>query len=285
MHPDDWHLTEDLDELLDRAGDFLRSEPALHTVPLTVTDALRRRGPHVYGGEPPLFGVLETADGVRAVLLHTPPFPLHVTPLTPDGAGALAARLADAGHPVPGVSGERDTAAALAAAWQRRTGAEAVVHQRQRLYRLDELTVPTPAPEGRARIAGPADRDLLIRWYGEFTDEVGAEPQDPAEWADARVARGGATLWETPDGTPVSLAGATPEIAGQVRIAPVYTPATLRGRGYAGAATAEVSRAARDSGVPEILLYTDLANPTSNALYQRIGYRPVADFAVWRFGG
>ncbi len=81
------------------------------------------------------------------------------------------------------------------------------------------------------------------------------------------------------------MAGATPETAGQVRIAPVYTPAALRGRGYAGAATAEVSRAAREAGVAEVLLFTDLANPTSNGLYRRIGYRPVADFSVWRFAG
>jgi predicted GNAT family acetyltransferase len=79
------------------------------------------------------------------------------------------------------------------------------------------------------------------------------------------------------------MAGATPLIAGQIRVAPVYTPAPLRGRGYAGAATTEVSRAALAAGADEVLLFTDLANPTSNGLYQRIGYRPVADFAVYDF--
>ncbi|MFG2354406.1 GNAT family N-acetyltransferase [Streptomyces sp. NPDC048521] len=286
MRPENWHLTEDLDDFLARAGDFLRSRPALHTVPLTVTDALRRRGLYLYGDEPPLFGTLEAPDGtVRAALLHTPPHAVHVTPLTPQEADALSARLVELGHPVLGVAGERDTAMAFTQAWQRRTGTPGAIHQRQRLYRLAELTVPDPRPEGRARIAGPEDRELLIRWYGEFKDAVGQRAGDPAEWADARLAYGGVTLWETLDGTPVSLAGVTPQTAGQVRIAPVYTPAALRGRGYAGAVTAEVSRAARESGVPEILLFTDLANPTSNALYRRIGYRDVADFTVWEFGG
>lgn len=72
-------------------------------------------------------------------------------------------------------------------------------------------------------------------------------------------------------------------VAGQIRVAPVYTPAHLRGRGYAGAVTAEVGRAAVAAGADEVLLFTDLANPTSNALYQRIGYRPVADFSVYDF--
>lgn len=283
----DWQLTEDLDAFLSRAGDFLRSRPALHTVQLTVTDVLRTRGLHVYGEGSPLFGMLTEEDGtVRAALLHTPPHQLTFTALTAEEADALAAGLLDAGHPVPAVSAERSTVEAFVAAWQRRSGASGELRMRQRLYRLGELVVPEPVPEGRARDVGPADRDLLRRWVVEFSEAVG-EPGfiAPDEWADARIAYGGTTLWETSDGTPVSLAGVTRQVAGQIRIGPVYTPAHLRGRGYAGAATAEASRAARAAGAEEVLLFTDLANPTSNALYRRIGYREVADFAAYRFGG
>ncbi len=286
MRPDNWHLTEDLDEFLARAGDFLRSRPALHTVPLTVADALRRRGLHLYGEEAPLFGLLEADDGtVRAALLHTPPFPVHVTALTPQEADALAARYAELGRQLPGVSAPQETAEHFAAAWRRHTGTAVTADKRQRLYRLGELTEPEPRPQGRARTAAPADRDLLIRWFEEFQEITGGVGQDAGNWADARISHGGVTFWETHDGKPLAMAGATPETAGQVRIAPVYTPAALRGRGYAGAATAEVSRAAREAGVAEVLLFTDLANPTSNGLYRRIGYRPVADFSVWRFAG
>ncbi|MGW7252736.1 GNAT family N-acetyltransferase [Streptomyces sp. NPDC054834] len=280
----DWHLTEDLGEFLYRAGDFLRSRPAPHTVALTVTDALRKRGLHVFGEEAPRFGWLAGPDGaIRAVLFQTPPHPLNITPVTAEEADALAALLLALGHAVPGVSAERETAAAFTAAWQRRTGDRGALRQRQRLYRLGDLTVPEPAPDGRARVAGTADRELLARWFEEFADAVGQRGfQEPGAWADARIATGGITLWETPDGAPVAMAGVTPEVAGQVRVAPVYTPAHLRGRGYAGAATAEVSRVALEAGT-EVLLFTDLANPTSNGLYQRIGYRPVADFAVYGF--
>ncbi|MFY4719071.1 GNAT family N-acetyltransferase [Streptomyces sp. LaBMicrA B280] len=286
MHPESWQLTDDLDDFLARAGGFLRSRPAPHTVPLTVTDTLRRHGLHYYGPGTPLFGTLTAADGtVLATLTRTPPHGLCLTPLTPEQAEALAERLAGLGHRFPEVTAERDTAAAFATAWTRRTGREATVRVRQRLYRLDELTVPEPAPEGRPRIAGPADRELLLRWFGEFAQAVGEGPgRDAGPWADARLSYGGITLWEAADGTPLAMAGATREIAGQVRVAPVYTPAALRGRGYAGAVTAEVSRAARAAGAAEVLLFTDLANPTSNALYQRLGYREVADFAVWAFG-
>ena len=92
----------------------------------------------------------------------------------------------------------------------------------------------------------------------------------------------GLTLWEA-DGVSVSLAGLTRTVAGMVRVGPVYTPPELRGRGYASAATVTVSQAALNAGVREVVLYTDPANPTSNALYQRLGYCPVEDRVVFSF--
>jgi predicted GNAT family acetyltransferase len=280
-----WSLTHDLDGFLARGGDFLRSRPALHTVPLAVTDTLRTRGLDAFGEEAPVFGLLERDGAVRAAFFRTPPQRLNVTSLSGEDADALAACLADLGHEPPGVFGEGDSAAAFAEAWQRRrTGATATPHRRQRLYRLGTLTAPAPAPPGRARTATAGDRGRVARWYEEFAEAIGERTaRAPGAWAEARIAEGGVTLWEAPEGTPVAMATVTPRVAGQVRVATVYTPAHLRGRGYAGAATAEVSRAARDAGADEVLLFTDLANPTSNGLYQRIGYRPVADFAAYDF--
>jgi RimJ/RimL family protein N-acetyltransferase len=283
MRPEDWTFIDDLDDLLARAGAFLRSRPVLHTVPLTVTDTLRTRGLRAYGDEAPYFGVLEREGEVRAAYFRTPPHRLAVTPLAPEEADALAVHLAGLGRPLPGITGERATAAAFAGSWQRLTGATAGPHERNRLYRLGTLTAPGPLPEGRARVAGATDRGQLLRWYGEFMEAVGGSAARAEDWADARISYGGITFWEDTDGTPLAMAGALPMVAGQIRVAPVYTAAHLRGRGYAGAVTAEVSRAALTSGADEVLLFTDLANPTSNALYQRIGYRPVADFAVYDF--
>ena len=68
-----------------------------------------------------------------------------------------------------------------------------------------------------------------------------------------------------------------------VRVLAVYTPPEHRGRGYGGAVTAAVTQAALDAGADDVVLFTDLANPTSNALYQRLGYRPIEDRAVVEF--
>jgi predicted GNAT family acetyltransferase len=100
---------------------------------------------------------------------------------------------------------------------------------------------------------------------------------------DDRLSYGGLTLWEMA-GEPVSMAGLTRPAAGQVRVGPVYTPPSRRGRGDGGAVTAAVSQAARDAGAAEVVLFTDLANPTSNALYQRLGYEAVSDRVIFSFG-
>ncbi|OEJ97692.1 GNAT family N-acetyltransferase [Streptomyces thermolilacinus SPC6] len=223
--------------------------------------------------------------GTGGVLPHPAPPPERHAP-DPEDADALAARPAGLGHPLPGVIAAHDTATAFAAAWQRHTGVTPTLHKRQRLCRLGTLTPPEPLPEGRSRVAGERDRDRLMAWHGEFAAAIGSStPMDPGSWADARIASGRATFWETPDGTPLSMAGVSPMVAGQVRVAPVYTPAHLRGHGYAGAVTAEVSRAALAAGAAEVLLFADVATPTSNGLYRRVGYRPVTDFAVYDFPG
>ncbi|GAA3833838.1 GNAT family N-acetyltransferase [Streptomyces chiangmaiensis] len=282
----DWHFTQDVEEFLDQAEAFLWSEPALHTVQLTVTEMVRTNGTTGCGEDAPYFGLLVGGDGtVHATVMRTPPFQLQLTALPDGAADALAVRLVKDGRAVPSIFGPTEATAEFAAAWERRTGATARLAMSQRLHRLGALTPPEPAPPGCARAAGTDDRKLIARWYDQFCTDIGeAARHDPEHWAESRLAQGGVVLWETPDGTPVSMASAPPEVAGQVRVTTVYTPAPLRGRGYAGGATAAVSRNALDSGAKEVLLFTDLANPTSNGLYQRLGYRPVTDFATYEFG-
>jgi predicted GNAT family acetyltransferase len=121
-------------------------------------------------------------------------------------------------------------------------------------------------------------------WCREFVAATGGTPAaDAGAWGNLGFACKRFMFWETPDGTAVSMAGMTPVVAGQVRVDPTFTPGRLRGRGYVGAATAEVSRAALAAGATEVVLFADLANPTSNALYRRVGYLPITDFAAYDF--
>lgn len=262
-------LSEDVDEFLAEAGDFLRSRPALHTTALTTIEKLRTRG-----AERTMFGWLADAGEVRAAFYRRPTQRLTLTALSAEQVDSLAAELA--GLPLTGVTADHDTATAFAAAWQRHTDATAVAGWRGRLHRLGTLTPPKPVPEGRA---GVRDQAEVIRWCGEFAAAVG---ETVGSWAGSRFADKHYTFWET--GEPVAMAGSTSMVAGMVRVDPVYTPARFRGRGYGGAVTVEVSRAALAAGATDVVLFTDPANATSNALYRRIGYVPIADFTGYDFG-
>jgi predicted GNAT family acetyltransferase len=279
-----WVLTEDLAEYIATAGEFLRSRPVRHTIQLTVVESLRARGLATFGQPGPLFGWWRAQDGeITAALLHTPPYPVLLTPLPEEAAQALAEALLARGRPLPGVNAEESAAAAFAAAWSALTGASAHLARRSRLFRLGQLTPPAPLPPGAPRAATVADCTLLESWLVAFGEEINDVQRDPGEVIADRVSYGGLTLWEV-GGTAVALAGHNRPAAGVVRVGPVYTPREHRRRGYGGAVTTAVCRAALGAGAEEVVLFTDLANPTSNALYQRLGFLAVDDLTGLSFG-
>jgi len=272
-----WHSTESVDEFLDAAGDFLRAQPVENTLLLTIARTMQVKGIHAYGPDAPIFGWLTTGDGA---FLQTPPHPLLLSAAPAGRVPELAEHLVK--RPLPGVNGLTADAEAFAARWRELTGAGNEIAMRTRLFRLGAL-LPPPMPPGAARAAGPADRDLLIDWFEAFQDDVhGAARENGGKLVDDKASYGGLTVWEV-DGRVVSMAGVTRNEAGAVRVAPVYTPPGLRGRGYGAAVTAAVTQAALDAGAADVVLFTDVTNPTSNALYERLGYRPVQDRSVVEF--
>jgi GNAT superfamily N-acetyltransferase len=283
-----WRTTGDTAEFLAVAGEYLRADPVRNTVMLTVTAAIRaspdrHRGGPDPAGSPLLGWWTDPAGEVGGAFLHTPPFPLLLTAVAPPAAADLALTLA--GRPLGGVNADPAGADAFAGFWRDATGCGVHVHRRERLYRLAEPSWPDPPPGGVPRVADGSDAALLTDWFTAFAREVhdmGGGEDQAAAVAD-RLGYRGITVWEA-DGEPVSIASVTRQVAGMVRVGPVYTPPRLRGHGYASAATAAVSQQGLDAGAAEVLLFTDLANPVSNSIYQRIGYRAVEDRTVLAFG-
>ncbi|MDY0815701.1 GNAT family N-acetyltransferase [Kitasatospora purpeofusca] len=295
-----WTISSSLDDFRARAGGFLAAHPAENTVLLTITDRLAASGPHYYGDGVPVFGWWRAEpDGpVAGAFVRTPPFTPRLGLMPESAAAELAAELAaesaaesaagsaaaPAGSAVlTGAGGSAAATLAFGAAWAAATGTTSAVRRNERLYRLGELVDPPRPPSGRSRLAGAADRELLVRWFTEFAEEVDIRITNVATVVDDRTAVGHLHLWED-GGRPVAVAGAGAVIAGMSRIGPVYTPGDARGRGYASAVTAAASAAALARGAAEVLLYADLANPTSNSIYQQIGYRPVEDCVELAFG-
>ena len=158
----------------------------------------------------------------------------------------------------------------------------------QGIYRLDEVADLEPPP-GEPRQATASDFELILEWIVDFWADAGIEPADGERLrrrltidleSDPLVAD--YWFW-TVDGQPVSMSGCRRPTRNGMSIGPVYTPARWRGRGYASALVAAQSQWILDAGKSFLCLYTDMANPTSNAIYQRIGYVKIGDSAEIRF--
>jgi predicted GNAT family acetyltransferase len=262
---------------------FLVRDEAGHGLLLSILDGIDR------GRWPQAERALVLRDGrIVAVALRTPPHDLVLSDVDDPEPDVVARALADAQprdrHDVAGVLGPDVVAGAFAAAWHEATGTPVRVRRRMRIHRLDAVS-EVPAVDGVMRRAAPSDRARVRAWLEAFRDE--ANPDDPADLdATAERLTSGASadlrFW-TVAGRPVAMAAAVGPTPGGIRISAVYTPPEERRRGYATALVAALSHAQLQGGRRFCLLYTDLANPTSNAIYRRIGYRPVRDDTHWAF--
>ena len=226
-------------------------------------------------GERVYFATFED-DLSRGAAIQRAEGPVIIGASDATAAKAFAADLAREWPELQGVVGAPEGCEAFAQTWFDLTGRGHKLRVRLRQHTLTAVNHVRPAP-GALRIATEVDTEWLIERQGAFIAEVGM-PDPPArvrEFLPKRVERGDFRIWD--DGGPVAYAGfsdPTPEFA---RIAPVYTLPECRGRGYATALVAELSRELLARGKRKLFLTTDVANPISNAIYARIGYRAEND--------
>ncbi len=230
--------------------------------------------------ELPLYLATVEADGeVVGCAWRTPPFKLGLTHMPEAALPLLVADLADVYPSLPAVLGPEPEAETFARLWAELWGVSTRPGMHQRIYRLDEVQPLADVPPGRLRPA--TDADLLTEWIAAFRAEADATGPGAREWAEKRIRNGTVYLWQ--DTQPVTMVGVAGRTPNGARVGPVYTPPEQRRRGYGTAATAALSRQMLDDGARFCFLYTDLANPTSNGIYRRIGYRPVIDVVDWTF--
>jgi DNA ligase D-like protein (predicted 3'-phosphoesterase) len=273
------------------ARPHLAADPVGTTVMATVTSHLRdeRAAGHARPVDrPEWWAVVRDGGDVAGLAMRTAymaPNPMFLLPMPDPAARALAAAVHARGELVGGVNGSLPAAQVCAGELARLQGGQVEVAQHTRLFELGELRPPEGVP-GRLRAATLDDLDLAAEWLDRFLVDADAqagraptahEPGDPAD-VRRRIEQGTYWFWLDEDGHRVHLTGANPPAFGVARIGPVYTPQPQRRKGFAGAAVAAVSRRLRDAGV-RVCLYTDQANPTSNDIYEAIGFRPVVDQA------
>jgi hypothetical protein len=225
--------------------------------------------------EDPFYATVEQGGRLVGCVMRTPPHKVLITDLPVDAAPVVVAALGEAFDRIPAVLGPPNAAQAVAAEWAALHGGGWHLGMEQRMYRLDEVTAVTGV-EGRIRVAGRADFDLAVRWGEAFSLDAGLRFETDREMVARWIEREALHVWEVGD-SPVSMAVAQGRTPHGMRIGYVYTPPEHRRHGYAGALVAALSRKLLEEGVRFCVLYTDLSNATSNAIYQRVGYEPIED--------
>ena len=266
------------------AGPFLGAREAEHNLALGLLGRLRLE-PRLYGFDP-VFAVAEEDGEMVGCLLRTPPHGVVLSRFATIEAVDEVADVVLAGEPgLPGAVGPAAEVERFARAWSRATGADARIGRRQRVHAAAAVA-DLPRASGRMREAGPDDIPIVLDWLRAFAAEaLGDVPH--VEEAEASYRRreadpdGAWLVWDD-DGV-VSLAAYGNPTPSGTRVGPVYTPPSQRGRGYATSLVADLTAGRLAAGLAHCFLFTDLANPTSNAIYARIGYEPVADWDQWVF--
>jgi len=270
--------------LLTAAQGPLEREEQKNTIVLSILRRLAS-GSRI-GDAPPYFATVRDGSHMVIVATMTPPRPLLLSTTSDEwdgGVEKLAGSILHSGVHLKGVIACCPVAAAFASGWERLANVTSRVHMRERDYVLREVLFAGSA-SGYLKPATAEEFDLVSKWALSFHSEV----RMPQETADVEVGirnkidKGDVCLW-VDKGEPVAMAGVNGLTRRGARIGLVYTPPELRGRGYATACVAHLSQRLLNSGREFCALSTDLANPVSNHIYQKVGYRPVIDFDQYEF--
>jgi len=239
-----------------------------------------RSQPGVYGDQL-WFALVTQGDTPLLAALRTAPRPAVLSVGEVRAVPALTEALRQHQPNTPGVIGPTELARSLATAWCGDAWSQAMA---MRAYELTTILPDPRRPTGTLRPVRVDERPLLTRWIEGFRRDAHLRDTAPAvETARHMMAAARAWFFEV-DGVAVAMVAGSSDLPGAARIGMVYTPHEHRRKGYGSAATAALSAHLLAGDIRACFLFTDLANPTSNAIYQRIGFEPVCDYCDLLFG-
>jgi GNAT superfamily N-acetyltransferase len=244
-----------------------------------------KQNPQRYGRENPWFCTIGLRKEIYAAAIRTPPHMVILAYFSGDTAKIaekLIKEVFKSFKVIPGVIGDNELVDIFAGLWCKKYHTKIVNTQAQRIYRLDKVN-DVPLTPGKVRIATIEDKELVKQWAHAFHIDVGGEIRHAPEGDPTPgLEQGWLFFWED-GGRPVSMAAKCRPTDKGMTVGYVYTPPELRGKGYATSCVAELSRNILQSGKEFCTLYTDLANPTSNSIYKKIGYKEVCDSVEYTF--
>lgn len=279
---------EDIDEFYKVAYPFLLEHEAENNLPLAILISLKKNI-EIYGKEKPLLFSLTNAKIIELIVLRTPPYDLIIS-YTDDLSTIelLTEELTKRGEKLPGVLSFKEAANKFARQWCEKNSLKYNLFRKERIYKLVKVSEETLGHR-KFSVAPKAHQELVFQWVSEMMKEAlinitKDDIQRMIEILREEFDRDKSSMFLLfENNEPVSMAREAGKTPNGVFLNFVYTPILLRRRGYATECVAKLSNHLLEAGNRYCFLFTDLSNPTSNSIYQKIGYQPVIDENHYKF--
>jgi len=279
---------EEVDDFYDIAYPFLLAREAENNLLLSLLNSLKENI-HRYGKEMPLLFSLTDYDDVKLIALRTPPRDIIISYIDDlNFIEVLVEELLKRNEKLPGVLSFKEAADKFAELWCEENSLKPNLFRKERIFKLEEVSKDTIGTK-KFSVASKTHQTIVLKWAEEMIKEALAETtEEDIEWMTNNLKNefeeNKSKMFLLFDNNePVSMvrkAGRTPN-GNFVNL--VYTPPSLRRNGYATECVAKLSKNILEEGNKYCFLFTDLSNPTSNSIYQKIGYRPVIDENHYKF--
>ncbi len=270
-------------EFLNTAGDKLFSDEVRYGLTIGIAERVANN-PHTFGNDDPWFIVIEDDAQICGSIICTPPNNPILSYFNGDVEEAsccMVNSIHEFAPVLPGAVGGNVIVVPFVETWCKKYKAKVTKILAHRLYRLTELIEPEYAP-GFLRKAVAEDEYDVIQWATAFYEEAMGEKltDHQCQLFRDRIPTGEIHIWDNKG--PVSMAVQTRPTRRGISIGGVYTPPEKRSHGYAASCVASLCK--------ELLLkydfcvlYADLANPVSNSIYKKIGFKEYCDSANYFF--
>ncbi|NOR44937.1 MAG: GNAT family N-acetyltransferase [Candidatus Delongbacteria bacterium] len=272
----------DAEEFYNRVVSFLEEDEAVNNLALGILSSLKKNE-NAYGKIKPFLAIVENDGNIKLVMIMTPPYNLQILGnVSIEVINFTIDYLIRENIEIPGIIGRKELCEKFVGVWTNKTPIIHKVSMNQRIYKLEKVNKVQDSA-GCFKIAEEKDSEILVKWLMEFNKYIGEDTdKDKAERQIINlINKKRAYLWVNE--IPVTMVLAGRETKNGIIVSGVYTPEEFRRNGYATSCVAEVSKILLDEGYKFCTLYTDLSNPTSNRIYQKIGYEPIADSIMYNF--
>ena len=272
-------------ELISLSGAYLEQNESENNLPIGLAYRLAE-DPHYYGPESPLLLSMLEQGKVVGVAVRTPPKRIILSRIetkTQPAVKHLVCHLRRIDTQIPGVVGPAAEAQAFCDCWiEGMEGISASIDTRMRVFEARSVT-NLPFSPGKLRFARPNDHPLMAKWIAALSEAVGESISFDGAKSRAEKLITDQQLYIWDNKGPVSIAGVSRPMKNGVTIGLVYTPPEHRNNGYATSSVLLLTKKLLSDGYSFCSLYTDLSNPTSNNIYTKIGYVPIADALAFDF--